>query len=63
MAEEVLHFAYQFISRALVEKRQQGISDDYEAFALELLTLLQRNRHLYTTLPEPPEPVIESEDP
>jgi hypothetical protein len=62
MAEEVLHFAYQFISRALIEQRQQGRNDDYEAFAIELLALLQRNRHLYTTPPEPPEPVLDDAD-
>ena len=62
MAEEVLHFAYQFISRALIEQRQQGRNDDYEAFAIELLALLQRHRYLYTTPPEAPEPVSEGLD-
>jgi len=56
MAEEVLHFAYYFLSRALTEHRQEGKNGEYEAFAVEVLALLQKYRYLYTTPPEPPEP-------
>jgi hypothetical protein len=56
MAEEVLHFAYYFLNRALFEHRQEGKNGEYETFAIEVLALLQRYRHLYTTPPEAPEP-------
>ena len=56
MAEEVLHFAYYFLSRALTEHRQEGKNGEYEAFAVEVLALLQKYRYLYTTPPEVPEP-------
>jgi len=42
--------------RALQEHRNQGRNGEYEAFALELLALLQRYRHLYTNPPEAPSP-------
>ena len=56
MAEEALHFAYIFVMRALQEHRNQGRNGEYEAFALELLATLQRNRYLYTNPPEAPSP-------
>ena len=57
MAEEALHFAYIFVMRALQEHRSQGRNGEYETFALQLLALLQKYRHLYSTPPEAPEPV------
>jgi hypothetical protein len=62
MTEEVLHFVYFFLSRALTEHRQEGRNGEYEAFAVEVLALLQKYRHLYTTLPKPPEPVLGDTD-
>ena len=56
MAEEALHFTYIFVMRALQEHRSQGGNGEYEAFALEFLAMLQRNRYLYTNPPEAPEP-------
>ncbi len=56
MAEEVLHFAYHFLGRALTEHRQEGKNGEYEAFAVEVLALSQKHRHLYSTPPEAPEP-------
>src|SRR5437016_7301352 len=56
MAEEALHFAYIFVMRALQEHRSQGRNGEYEAFALELLAMLQRHRYLYTNPPEAPSP-------
>ena len=47
--EEALHLAYWLLTRALQEHRRQGRNGDYEAFAIELLAILQRCRHLYTT--------------
>jgi hypothetical protein len=47
--EEALHLAYWLLTRALLEHRRQGRNGDYEAFAVEVLASLQRNRHLYTT--------------
>jgi len=41
MAEEALHFAYLYVMRALQERRIQGRNGEYEAFALELLAMLQ----------------------
>jgi hypothetical protein len=49
--EEALHFSYLFLMRALNEHRARGRNGDYELFAMELLTMLQRNRGLYTTPP------------
>ena len=57
MAEEALHFAYIFVMRALQVHRSQGRNGEYETFALQLLALLQKYRHLYSTPPEAPEPV------
>ncbi len=54
--EEALHFAYLFLSRALQEHRRAGKNGEYEAFAVEVLALLQKYRALYTTPPEPPQP-------
>ena len=56
MTEEALHFAYFFLSRALAEHRQAGKNGEYEEFAVGVLALLQKYRHLYTSPPEPPEP-------
>ena len=56
MAEEVLHFAYYFLSRALTQHRQEGKNGEYEAFAIEVLALLQKYRYLYSTPPDAPEP-------
>jgi len=56
MTEDVLHFAYLFLGRSLAEHRQQGAGGEYEAFALGVLALLQKYRHLYTTPPEAPDP-------
>ncbi len=56
MTEDVLHFAYLFLGRALAERQQQGKDEEYEAFALGVLALLQKYRHVYTTLPEAPGP-------
>jgi hypothetical protein len=53
MTEEALHFAYLFLSRALQRHRNEA---EYEEFAVGVLALLQKYRHLYTSLPDPPEP-------
>ncbi len=47
--EEALHIGYWLLTRALQEHRRQGRNGDYEGFAVEVLALLQRHRHLYTT--------------
>ena len=49
MTEEALHLAYVFVMRALQEHRLQGRNGVYEAFAVELLAMLQKHRGLYTT--------------
>src|SRR5438132_13971528 len=49
MAEEALHFSYMYVMRALQEHRSQGRNGEYEAFAVELLAMLQKYRSLYTT--------------
>ncbi len=54
--EEALHFAYFFLSRALNQHRLEEKNGEYEAFAVEVLGLLQRYRHLYTSVPESPGP-------
>jgi hypothetical protein len=55
--EEVLHLTYLFLGRALQEHRRQGRNGDYEAFAIQVLALLQKYRYVYTTgnieVPEP----------
>jgi hypothetical protein len=56
VAEEALHLVYVFVMRALQEHRRAGGNEEYEAFALELLALLQKCRHLYTSPPEAPLP-------
>src|SRR5579864_5343587 len=56
MAEEALHFAYLYVMRALQEHRIQGRNGEYEAFALELLAMLQKHLYLYTNPPEAPAP-------
>ncbi len=56
VAEEALHLVYMFVMRALQEHRSQGRNGEYEAFALELLAMLQRHRYLYTNPPEAPSP-------
>ena len=47
--EEALHLTYWFLMRALQEHRKQGRNGDYETFAMGVLALLQRYRHVYTT--------------
>jgi hypothetical protein len=54
--EEALHLAYMFVMRALQEHRSQGRNGEFEAFALELLAMLQKHRYLYTNPPEAPGP-------
>src|SRR5713226_6216675 len=56
VAEEALHLVYVFVMRALQEHRSQGRNGDYEAFALQLLAMLQRYRYLYTNPPQAPLP-------
>ncbi len=56
MAEEALHYVYIYVMRALQEHRRQGRNGEYEAFALQLLAMLQKYRYLYTNPPEAPEP-------
>ena len=56
VAEEALHLVYIFVMRALQEHRNQGRNGEYEAFAVELLAMLQKYRHQYTTPPEAPSP-------
>jgi len=56
VAEEALHLVYIFVLRALQEHRSRGRNGEYEAFALELLAMLQRHRCLYTNPPEAPLP-------
>lgn len=56
IVEEGLHIVYLFLMRALREHRQEGKNGDYEAFAVEMLALLQKYRHLYTTPADAPEP-------
>lgn len=52
ITEEALHFLYFFLSRALAQHRAEGKNGEYEDFALGVLGLLQRYRHLYTSRPE-----------
>ena len=56
VAEEALHLVYVFVMRALQEHRSQGRNGEYEAFALQLLAMLQRYRYLYTNPPQAPLP-------
>ena len=56
ITEEALHYAYFYLMRSLVEHRAQGKNGEYEAFAVEVLALLQKHRHLYTTPVDAPEP-------
>ena len=56
VAEEALHLVYVFVMRALQEHRRQGRNGEYEAFALQLLAMLQRYRSVYTNPPEAPSP-------
>src|SRR5437867_7558330 len=56
VAEEALHVVYVFVMRALQEHRSQGRNGEYEAFALQLLAMLQRYRYLYTNPPQAPLP-------
>ena len=56
VAEEGLHLVYVFVMRALQEHRRQGRNGEYEAFALQLLAMLQKYRYLYTNSPEAPSP-------
>ncbi len=46
--EQSLHLTYWFLTRALADHRRQGENGDFETFALEVLALLQKHRHLYT---------------
>ena len=52
--EESLHMTYLFVSRDLQERRRQGRNGEFEEFAVELLALLQRCRHVYTTKTDDP---------
>jgi hypothetical protein len=54
ITEESLHLTYLFVSRDLQEHPRQGRNGEFEEFALELLALLQRCRHVYTTKPDDP---------
>ena len=54
--EEALHLVYVFVMRTLQEHRRQGRNGEYEAFALQLLAMLQKYRYLYTNPPEAPAP-------
>jgi len=56
IVEEGLHLVYVFLMRALQEHRNQGRNGEYETFAVEMLALLQKYRHLYTTPVDAPEP-------
>jgi hypothetical protein len=56
VTEEALHFVYFFLSRALMRRQLEGKNGEYEAFAVGVLALLQKYRHLYTSPPEAPEP-------
>jgi len=48
VTEQALHLTYFFLMRALQEHRRQGRNGEFEAFAVQILALLQQNRHLYT---------------
>lgn len=57
ITEEALHFAYSCLTRSLRQHRLEGKNGEYEVFAVEVLALLQRYWHLYTTptgAPSPP---------
>ncbi len=56
VTEEALHLVYLFVMRALQEHRREGRNGEYEAFALQLLAMLQRHRYVYTSPPEAPSP-------
>ena len=63
ITEEALHFVYFFLARALLAHRQRGQNGEYETFAVEALALLQKYRHLYAPLRNPPEPSDGDADP
>ena len=50
--EEALHITYWLLTRALLSHQRQGRNGEYEGFAVGVLALLQRYRHLYTTAEE-----------
>jgi len=50
-AEQALHLAYWFLTRALEEHKRQGKNGEFETFALGVLALLQQYRHTYTSAP------------
>ncbi len=56
ITEEALHFAYAFLARSLHQHALEGKNGEYETFAVGVLALLQRYRHLYTTPPDAPSP-------
>ncbi len=56
MTEEALHYTYFFLGRALAQHRLEGQNGEYETFAVSVLALLQKYRHLYTNPPDPPDP-------
>ncbi|MDT8067949.1 MAG: hypothetical protein ROO76_07245 [Terriglobia bacterium] len=56
ITEEALHYTYFLLGRALAQHRMEGRNGEYEAFAIGVLALLQKYRHLYTTMPEAPDP-------
>ncbi len=53
MLEQALHFAYFYTALSLYIRTQD---EQFEAFAIELLALLQKSRHLYTRPRDPPAP-------
>lgn len=53
---KIMHLAYHYVSLSLRLGLQRYWGPDYEAFALELLALLQKWRHVYSRPPEPPDP-------
>ncbi len=48
VTEQALHLTYFFLMRALQEHQRQGKNGEFEAFAVQILALLQQHRHLYT---------------
>jgi len=57
ITEEALHYAYACLTRSLRQHRLEGKNGEYEAFAVGVMVLLQKYRHLYTAptgAPSPP---------
>lgn len=53
---QTVHSAYFYVALSLHLGLQQYLGPDYETFALELLALLQKWRHVYSHPSEPPDP-------